>query len=156
MLISNQSKLVYTVDLKLVMDDNEVQNLSVKVGDTIKIRFRYDETTLTKQGVVTAIHPDRIVESQFAGTYKTKGIIVLDCSEQYRRESYNVNISDIVEILPVYITMGDPTTDEDNSGIELAPAPDEEVLDGTGNDGIAFAAEKGWEDFGAYLRGEID
>lgn len=160
MLIVNRSKLVYKLDLCLEMDDGTVQNQEVKEGDIVHLKFRYNGFVLTKQGVVKKINPSRIMESQFVATTRLSAIMDLDCSEQYRNELYKVDISDILEILPVYVTMGEPdhfvedpdiqVTPDGPSLEEMHPIPPQENEEDP-NNGIELA-KKTWEDFGDYLR----
>lgn len=172
MLIGNKSKLVYKVDLCLEMEDGTVQNLEVNEGDIIHIKFRHNGFLLTKQGKVMKINPSRIIESEFYGTQKLSAILDMDCSEEYRQELYKVDISDILQILPVYVTMGEPS--EDNSGLQFTPGeprpdenyippafeniPDIEVTPDEDEEENPEAnkpelAGGVWEDFGDFLKG---
>ena len=101
MLLTNNSKLHFYVEVNLTFDDDSSKNTVVNVGDTIHLVFRHNGIKLDRQGTVKSIYPSRIVESQLYGAKKLSAVLELDCSSDYKSTMYRVDISDILDILPV-------------------------------------------------------
>lgn len=104
MLISNNVSIsfVLTFDLKFE-DSSQDHTLSCKVGDKVKVKFKYKEEVIETVAVIKSIEAKDPIESitrNFSDKYtkETNPSILLDASSNFDSKVYYIYARDILDI----------------------------------------------------------
>ena len=114
MLLTNKSKLNFYVDIDLTFDDDSNKKTTLNVGDKTRIVFRYNGVKKEIQGEIKSIYPSRVIESNLYGTKKLSAILEIDAFDDYKSNMVKVDISDILDILPLEESGSDNANESHN------------------------------------------
>ena len=101
MLLRNESRILHTIDIKLVFDDNKVRELKIAEGDKVQVSYRKNGCIAYGTGVIRDIKP-YIHTKRFPHICNMESaIIAVDMSEDSIARLDKIDLYDIIDIRKV-------------------------------------------------------
>lgn len=142
MLLTNNTQVIFTLDVKLTFDNGTTKRGTVKEGDYLLLKFRYDGQKLYRACKVVYIQPVQLNTQPISYTAS----IIADCSTKFNAQRLRIAAGDILDIRFVdkdYIESLAPDyiVDEDLIKLDAIPATPEEDFKkpGVGTAGVEEA-----------------
>lgn len=97
MLIRNDSRVNYSIDIKLLFDDNSTKELTIKESDYIHVTYRKNGCVHCGIGTITRITPYFRTRWDKCSA-KSSAIITIDMSKQNDAHIEQINLYDIIDV----------------------------------------------------------
>ena len=101
MLLRNESRVLHTIDIKLVFDDDKVRELKIAEGDTVQVSYRKNGCIARGTGVIRNIKPYVHTKKFPHICCMESAIITLDMSEDLIACVDKIDLYDIIDIRKV-------------------------------------------------------
>lgn len=101
MLLRNESRVLHTISIKLVFDDNRVRELKIAEGDEVQVSYRKNGCINTGVGVIREIKPYMHTKRFPHICCMESAIITLDMSEDLVACVDKIDLYDIIDIRKV-------------------------------------------------------
>ncbi len=125
MLIRNDSRVNYSIDIKLLFDDNSTKELTIKESDYIHITYRKNGCIKCGIGTITRINPYFRTRWDKCNT-KSSAIITVDMSKE---NDACIEQIELYNILDVYILDKENLKCPCTKRLENEQASTEEVIE---------------------------
>ena len=123
LLIARHYSITSKVNLEFIYDNNVSKNITLSIGDEVKVKYTDDNGVLQEVvGVITDIKNKEMAESFKSNTSMGNGNYILqfkiDASEEYGSNVLNIYLINIFDISPADIDPGEDPVKEPISWIE--------------------------------------
>ena len=124
MLLRNESKVKYSIQIRLIFDDDRRRNLEIQVGDKIQVSYRRNGRIKCDIGIIKEIKP-YIHSKRWHFSKKESAIIIVDMSEENVAMLEKIDMYDIIDIRKILPTESETEPDFE---IENTVTPDEDSV----------------------------
>ena len=132
MLLRNESRIIHSINIKLVFDDNRTRELVINEYDHIQVSYRKNGCIQCGVGIIRKIKP-YVHSKRFPFCKRASAIITLDMSEDLVSWVDKFDLYDIIDIRKIEPQQPDEEIDPDftvnNSCCENCPMNKDESSD---------------------------
>lgn len=105
MLLRNESKLSFSVDINLIFDDGTEKHFPLSIGDKLNIVYRHNGDKISREGKLIDILPlfkstlfNKFQECFCHYNMNPIAILRIDFSKEYGSDVKDIRIDDIIDI----------------------------------------------------------
>ena len=100
MLLRNESKVIHSIQIKLVFDDNTTRELEIHEGECVQMSYRRNGCIRCGMGIIRRIEP--YIKKYCYNKPIESALILLDMSEENQSCIDKIELDDIIDIRFIY------------------------------------------------------